>query len=171
LRHFPQARDYVTKMKFKPMPRYLEGVVAGLNGTAQNRKRPDPIGRMLIQPDVELTDGTRLKLDEALGDRFALVGLRMDPRSALDKNELDFWERLGARFVQINRSRIAKPDTVPADGLLVLDDVEGGFRDWEAAWKYRVLFVRPDRYLAAATLPENTNAISHMLQMTIGVGH
>lgn len=171
LRHFPQARDYVTKMKFKPMPRYLEGVVAGLNGSSHDRKNPSPIGRMLIQPDVELTDGTRMKLDEALGDRFALVGLRMDPRSALDENELAFWEGLGARFVQINRSRIAKPDSAPADGLLVLDDVEGGFRDWEAAWKYRILFVRPDRYLAAATLPENMNAISHMLQMTIGVGH
>jgi 3-(3-hydroxy-phenyl)propionate hydroxylase len=46
----PGGRDYVLQMKYKPMPRYVDGVVAGVNP----KDKHDAVGRMFPQPDVEV---------------------------------------------------------------------------------------------------------------------
>lgn len=158
MRGFPRARDYITSMRFKPMPRYTEGIVCA------DPARPDgPIGRMLIQPDVE-NAGVRLRLDDAIGPWWAVIGLNRDPRDGLDEVDLAEWTASGAVFVRINRSRASEHFAGAADGVLTLADVEGKFRDWQMVHRYDVLFVRPDRYLAGASMAAGARTTSAALR-------
>jgi 3-(3-hydroxy-phenyl)propionate hydroxylase len=136
-------------MRFKPMPHYRVGFV-----------RPDPVGatsactgRMLPQPMVDALDGTHLRLDDALGPWFAVVGFECDPLAGLSADELDVVDRLRARAVKVIESRAGRryrgqpcvrPDTV------VVEDLQNELRPWFAARRCRVVLVRPDRYVAAA---------------------
>lgn len=154
MQRIPSARDYVMQMKFKPMPFYAEGLVLDPDPKA-------PIGRMLIQPDVELPDGKRVRLDAAAGDWFAVIGINIDPTDYLDAESIAYWKALGARFVRINRSRAGKHLRTGSPDTLVLDDVAGGFRDWVSGRPDRqILVLRPDRYLAAMCRAEEASAMT-----------
>lgn len=154
MQRIPMARDYLLQMKFKPMPYYAEGVVLD----------PSPkgaVGKMFIQPDVETTDGQVAKLDEVAGDWFAVIGINVDPVELLDAESLAYWRSLGARFLRVNRSRAGKHMRTAGSETVLLDDVEGGFRDWSRRNKNSdFLVVRPDRYLAAACASESANKLT-----------
>lgn len=140
----PGLRDWVVQMRFKPMPHYTQGMVVATSGS-------DGAGRMLIQPDVELAAGLRSKLDEVLGPWFAVVGWQQDPQKVLTREDLEVWRRLGAHFVQINRSRsgAAGATSVLQSGTVQVEDVDNLFADWIATYHGSMLVVRPDRYVAA----------------------
>ncbi|HEY1823646.1 MAG TPA: bifunctional 3-(3-hydroxy-phenyl)propionate/3-hydroxycinnamic acid hydroxylase [Trebonia sp.] len=152
----PGARDYILQMKYKPMPRYVDGVVVPYAGAL-----PDgPLGRMFAQPRVETADGERVLLDDALGSSFALLGLHVDPASGLSAEAAGWWRDLGARPVQVLAARGAPgPDPGgrrkrpggPDDGWrTVVEDVDGAFRDWLLRRPGdNVIVLRPDRYVAA----------------------
>ncbi|MFI8308161.1 bifunctional 3-(3-hydroxy-phenyl)propionate/3-hydroxycinnamic acid hydroxylase [Streptomyces sp. NPDC085927] len=141
----PSARDYILQMKFKPMPFYRQGVVA-------HRRTDDasPVGKMFIQPAVETEDGTRLRLDDAVGPWFAVIGINIDPADHLSEESAAYWRSLGAQLVRVNRSRAGKHLRTTDAGTLLLDDTAGGFRDWHKGDRSReIVVLRPDRYLAA----------------------
>lgn len=154
MRRIPVTRDYLLQMKFKPMPYYKDGVVLD----------PDPkgpVGRMFIQPDVELPDGSRVKFDIAAGDWFTVVGINVDPVSALDEKSLAYWRSLGARFLRINRSRAGEHMLEASTETVVVDDVQAGFRDWSAGKKDRqIVIIRPDRYLAATCSVDEASSLT-----------
>ena len=146
----PPIRRWTEEMRFKPMPHYRDGFV-----------RPDapgaPVvcaGRMLAQPMVEVLDGTHLRLDEVLGRWFAIVGFECDPLDGLTAAELDALNRLDARVVHVIESRAGtryrsqsclRPETV------IVEDLHNELRAWFAARGRRIVLVRPDRYVAAAS--------------------
>lgn len=141
----PSARDYILQMKFKPMPFYRQGVVA-------HRQADDasPVGKMFIQPAVETEDGTRLRLDDAVGPWFAVIGINIDPADHLSEESAAYWRSLGAQLVRVNRSRAGKHLRSTEADTLLLDDTAGGFRDWHKGDRSReIVVLRPDRYLAA----------------------
>lgn len=145
VRLLPGVKNYVLQMRFKPMPKYEEGVVV---------KTPDTpmVGRMLVQPDVEDASGARRKLDDVLGHWFAVVGWQTDPQAALGDAQRAFWQSFGARFVRIDRARCgsAPGDRVTsAHGSTCVEDVDNQFSDWITAHPGSVLVLRPDRYIAA----------------------
>lgn len=155
-RLLPGVRNYVLQMRFKPMPRYEQGVVVRTPGTPM-------VGRMLIQPDVEDARGQRVKLDDVLGPWFAVVGWQTDPQAALSAAEIATWRALGARFVRIDRARGGpSPGARVASPLNTqcVEDVDNQFSDWMDAHPGPLLVVRPDRFIAAqcsaADLPEVT---------------
>ncbi len=112
VQRIPGGRDYVLQMKYKPMPRYTQGVVVGVVPSDKN----DPVGRMFVQPDVEV-NGQRMRLDDTLGPWFAIVWLRVDVRPAdaeqldaepleaesLDAETLAWWQGIGAHVVRVRR--------------------------------------------------------------------
>jgi 3-(3-hydroxy-phenyl)propionate hydroxylase len=175
----PGGKDYILQMKYKPMPRYKSGIVVG----AGERGRDDPVGRMFSQPVVATTDRRREKLDDALGPWFALIGVFFDPAGHLSPESRAWWESLGARLVRVARSRSGPRPPVagqlvpleePASPTLVLEDVDGAFRDWLLARPgEEVIVLRPDRYVAAvcdrAGLESTTAALRGLL--TNGGGH
>jgi len=144
----PPVRRWIEEMRFKPMPHYRTGFV-----------RPDApgarttgTGRMLPQPTVEAVDGTYLRLDDALGPWFALVGFECDPLTGLSAGEVDVVDRLRARVVKVIESRAgtrhrSQPCRDPH--TVVLEDLENRLRPWFAEHGCQVVLVRPDRCVAA----------------------
>jgi len=158
IRMWPGIRDYVLQMRFKPMPTYRDGVVVHANAS-------DAVGRMLIQPDVEDGTGTRRKLDDVLGPWFAVVGWQVDPQSLFSPQERMFWADLGARFVEVRRSRCsAMPSSSTVDGTTCVQDVDNGLADWFAEHPGSILVVRPDRYIAAQFNPDQASDVTQRLR-------
>jgi 3-(3-hydroxy-phenyl)propionate hydroxylase len=140
----PGAREYILQMRYKPMPRYTEGVVVDPRGG-----RDDPVGTMFMQPVVEAADQRRSKLDDAIGPWFAVIGIDLDPLDAMTDDDRSWWTSIGATFVSVAPSRSGRP-LGPQGATTVLGDVDGAFRDWRLANPDReVVVLRPDRYVAA----------------------
>jgi 3-(3-hydroxy-phenyl)propionate hydroxylase len=164
VRLLPGVKNYVLQMRFKPMPKYEQGVVVPMPGQPM-------VGRMLIQPDVEDASGQRRKLDDVLGPWFAIVGWQTDPQAALDPQQRATWQALGAQFVRIDRARCggAPGERMrAAPGTTCVEDVDNQFSDWMDAHPGALLVLRPDRYIAAqcanaAALAEATRQFATFL--------
>lgn len=164
VRLLPGVKNYVLQMRFKPMPKYEEGLVVAAPGTPM-------VGRMLIQPDVEDADGQRRKLDDVLGPWFAVIGWQTDPQAALDEAQRATWQALGARFVRIDRARCggAPGERMrAAAGTVCVEDLDNQFSDWMDAHPGALIVLRPDRYIAAqcatpAELAEATRQFARFL--------
>ncbi len=143
----PNIRDYILQLRFKPMPRYVEGIVVHRGPIGKG----SAVGRMFMQPRVETVDRKQMRLDDAIGNGFAVIGVNVDPARHMSAEDLAFWKRLGAQIVQVNKSRLGGKYLTPtSDGTLLLDDVEGGFRDWLMDRPAQeIIVLRPDRYVAA----------------------
>ncbi|HEV3429078.1 MAG TPA: bifunctional 3-(3-hydroxy-phenyl)propionate/3-hydroxycinnamic acid hydroxylase [Paraburkholderia sp.] len=116
-----------------------------------------PVGRMFIQPRVRLSDGRVVRLDDAIGQGFAVLAWGADPTFGLTPQARALWERLGARFV------FAKPDVqldyaddVP-EGVLALGDVQGRLKDWFSRLPESVVLLRPDRFVAGVCTPQQVS--------------
>jgi 3-(3-hydroxy-phenyl)propionate hydroxylase len=154
----PGGRDYILQMKYKPMPRYTTGVLTGIDTTDKH----DPVGRMFIQPEVCGPSGRAL-LDDVTGPWFAVICIGNDP-AALDGPSLAWWRTVGATFLHVVPARSG--DLVPAvhGDVVVVEDVDGAFRDWRLARPAdRIIVLRPDRHVAAtcsvARFAETTAAL------------
>lgn len=139
----PGAADWITQMRFKPRPRYRDGFFTGADA-----------GAMFIQPMVENGRMERVRLDEALGNWFAVVGYGCDPLACVDTAGRALVGRLGARVVKVVESRAGdarRDGTHP--GLCVIEDADNILSGWFAARNRDVAVLRPDRYVAALTTP------------------
>lgn len=156
VRLLPGVKNWVLQMRFKPMPRYEDGVVVRTPGSPM-------VGRMLIQPDVEDAGGARRKLDDVLGPWFALIGWQADPQAALGEAERAVWRALGARFVRIDRARSGGAPgarVASSHGTVCVEDIDNHFADWMQAHPGSMLVLRPDRYIAAQCTPAELPAVT-----------
>jgi 3-(3-hydroxy-phenyl)propionate hydroxylase len=120
------------QMKYKPMPRYVQGAVTGVD----KRNKLDPVGRMFPQPFVGTVHG-RVRLDEALGSWFAVL---MFGDAELDTDSVAWWRSIGARIVRIGDES--------ADEVIV--DADGALARWHSDRPgCEVVVLRPDRYVAS----------------------
>lgn len=171
----PGGKEYILQMKYKPMPRYRNGVVV-VGDTGAD----DAVGRMFMQPVVESADRRRLKLDDAIGSGFAVLGLHLDPADQLSDESLDWWKALGATFVSVRAPRQGprpaaagrlEPLAPIRDGTTVVEDVDGAFRDWLLGRPGdEVLVLRPDRYLAAVCDRDHFEDVTGRLRRMMTVG-
>jgi 3-(3-hydroxy-phenyl)propionate hydroxylase len=160
----PGARDYILQMKFKPLPRYLDGIVAH-QGAVDERS---PVGRMFLQPLVETAQRKRVKLDDAIGNWFSIIGVNKDPARYLGQSERDFWTDNGASLVQVVKSRSNPARMKAAPGTVILDDVTGTFRDWIMARPSdEFIFLRPDRYVGAVCDASGLDQASRQLRLIL----
>ncbi|HKT92160.1 MAG TPA: bifunctional 3-(3-hydroxy-phenyl)propionate/3-hydroxycinnamic acid hydroxylase [Paraburkholderia sp.] len=134
-----------------------------------------PVGRMFIQPRVRMTDGRVVRLDDAIGNGFAVLAWGADPTFGLTPEARALWERLGARFV------FAKPDVqldyaddVP-EGVLALGDAQGRLKDWFSRLPESVVLLRPDRFVAGVCTPQQVSdaivELAGKLGMTDAAAH
>ena len=161
-------------MKYKPMPRYVDGVVVPYAGPHADAA----VGRMFIQPWVETTEGRRVRLDDELGSSFAVIGIHVDPGAVLGAEAAAWWQELGARFVHVLAPRSGPlpgsgeprdADRGSAAGATRVEDVDGAFRDWLLRRPGDgIIVLRPDRYVAAVCgrddLDEVTSRLRAILQ-------
>ena len=88
---YPPARDYLAAMKFKPRPRFADGLVEGNSSSAAGPL----IGSLFPQPLVEQPDGSMRLLDELLPDRPAIVVYAADAEMAVTRSLIEEFEDLG----------------------------------------------------------------------------
>ena len=107
-------------------------------------KKNNALGRMIPQPEVYATTGIIHRLDDLLGQGFAVLGLDADPRESLTPEQAAGWERLGARMITVVASGASRGD---ADTGV---DHTGTRRRWLTKYGAKVVVLRPDRFVAAA---------------------
>jgi 3-(3-hydroxy-phenyl)propionate hydroxylase len=163
----PGGKEYILQMKYKPMPTYTDGVVVANPG---RRQRDEPVGRMFMQPPVETADHRRARFDDAIGPGFAVIGIGCAPWESLAPELVGWWRSLGARFVRVDPSRQAPRPRLDAPDVVLLEDVQGAFRDWLLARpRAEVIVLRPDRYVAAVTDRAGLEAATVALRGRLGI--
>ena len=146
----PAARDYVTQMRFKPMPSYTSGFV--LPGPAG---KPSPVGRMFPQPRVQTAAGKQVRLDEALGPWFAVLAWGGDPAAYMDAATRSLWQEAGARFVAVvPPNQVAEAVRRLPSGTHVIGDATGRLKAWFSDQPDSIAILRPDRFVAATCGPQ-----------------
>ena len=58
-----------------------------------------------LTANLEDDQGQRRRLDEVLGNGYAVLGYRVNPREHLSEAMAEYWTRWDTRFIQVNRSR------------------------------------------------------------------
>ncbi|WP_231645488.1 bifunctional 3-(3-hydroxy-phenyl)propionate/3-hydroxycinnamic acid hydroxylase [Mycolicibacterium mengxianglii] len=147
----PTLKRYVLEMRFKPMPRYEQGAVFH----AVSPPPPtSPVGTLFIQPRVDTRTATNVLLDDVLGSGFAVLCWSNNPRQFMGAEVFEKWRALGAAFVtvrptcQLNWAGSDDPD------VIVVGDRTGALKTWFDAQTDSVLFLRPDRCIAAACVAQ-----------------
>lgn len=120
--------------------RFAKGWVTGTPG------RRNALGRMIPQPTVLDRQGHQHLLDDLVGSGFVVLGVDVDPRTAMTDRQVEDWTRLGARFRTVRRS------FATTDGPDDVIDVTGVLVDWLGRYRAKVAVVRPDRFVAATDL-------------------
>lgn len=137
---FPGIQDYLLKMKFKPPPRFDQGLFLDLEDQPFEASL---VGEMIPQPDVQI-EGKSVKLDTLLGNGFALVA--QDAVGAATLKTLAMTQLCGLplRTVVLDTGSGVKTPNSTADPRAKSLRTH---RD-------QLLLIRPDRYCAAAFAPE-----------------
>ena len=140
---WPSAKAYVAQMRYKPKPRFREGLIWP-DGRAPKRTL---VGSMFLQPEVEDLDRRRILLDEVLPDGPVVIVFDEAPGAALAERSLRRLTEAGAAVVGLApewRNVTAGPFPVYRDSSRLLSA--------EPARSYlgNALLLRRDRYIATA---------------------
>jgi len=165
----PALRRYVLEMRFKPMPRYDQGAVV------HNSNPPAPasaVGTLFIQPTVDTRTATGVRLDDILGSGFAVLCWNNNPRSILGPQEFARWRAAGAVFIELRPNtqlRWNADDAVTDDDVIIVGDRTGAVKAFFDSRAESVLFLRPDRCIAAACIAQLAPELSARLANTLAL--
>ncbi len=167
----PSLKRYVLEMRFKPMPRYEQGAVWHCGSPTEN----SPTGTLFIQPRVDTRDQQNVLLDDVLGIGFAVLCWSNNPRALLGDDAFDRWKRLGATFVAVRPMTQLRWTGHDDPDVVLVGDRSGALKAWFDAHTESVLFLRPDRCIAAACIaqraPESSASLFEVLNLTQGGGN
>ncbi|MFK7963666.1 MAG: FAD-dependent monooxygenase [Burkholderiaceae bacterium] len=167
LERFPQARDWLFQMRFKPRPRYEAGVFVDLD---EQGIEASLVGEMLPQPKVVQANGTLCLLDDLLGPGFCL--LVQDEHTELAASRLDgpIWQTIQAGIVRLS---FDEEETSGASDVISArvprgDEIENGSENLLVARPLRshrgqIVLVRPDRYVLGACFVEELDGFAGRL--------
>ena len=161
LDRFPAARDYIVSMKFKPHPRYENGAFLDLD----NQKFPGSVvGQMLPQVILENPDSKISRLDDFLGNGFAIIiqDERLVEKAIGVSKNLFNGEQLKIIFMGKTTSKMLYCVThlLPKEDVLL-------HRIW--AHRDQIILVRPDKYVAASFSDENQSDILDNLRKVLNL--
>lgn len=170
----PALKRHVVEMRFKPMPRYELGAVVH----ERPIRKESPVGTLFIQPRVDTREQSNVLLDDVLGPWFSVLVWNNNPREVLGAEAFARWQRLGATFIALRPlSQLRWPDEDDPE-VLVVGDRLGQFKAWFDTHEESVLFLRPDRFVAAACVAQRASekalALTRALSLTEreqGSGH
>jgi len=142
LEPFPAVKDWLVHMRFKPKPRYLEGLFLDLDAPLFEGSL---VGEMIPQPEVRQGNKVQL-LDDVTGPGFCLIAQCAAGARALAALKQD--RLLGLPLTTITLDTLGSGD--PAALCPVDPQAVRPFR----THRDQIMLVRPDRYCAAAFFPE-----------------
>lgn len=169
----PAWRDYFGELRFRPQPRYTEGVLADQSTLEPGRSTPrltatsipflqtadktSAVGVQFPQPRVATSEGVDLRLDEVLGPWWSLVLWINDAGRLLDDETLTLLHLLGARLVTVVPEAQRPWAQVHASpGVVVVGDTTGRLKEWFDTRPVGAVLLRPDRFVAGACLAQQT---------------
>lgn len=140
---YPPARDYFAQMRYKPKPRFRQGLLwpDGLS------EKETMVGRLIPQPLVDDTHRNRVLLDRVLPDKPVVLVFDEFPDRALPPDTARALETAGAAIVGLT------PEWMnPIDGIFpVYRDAGRLFSGPQMrAYLGHALLLRRDRYVASA---------------------
>ena len=155
-------RSHLLEFKFKPKATITKGLVYH---ERDELREDDLVGQLFIQPNIEDAQGQRRRLDEVLGNGYAVLGYRVNPYEQVSAPMAEYWARWGTRFIQINRSRsgLRRNQPLTARDALSIEDVDNRLGEWFSKVRDCIVVVRPDRFVAAITTPERLDGVLRKL--------
>jgi 3-(3-hydroxy-phenyl)propionate hydroxylase len=164
----PTLKRYILEMRFKPMPRYDQGAIAHL----EPRSATSPTGTLFIQPSVDTREAKNMLLDDVIGPGFAVLSWNNNPRLLLGEAACSRWKALGASFVAVRPTTQLHWTGHDDDEVVIVGDRTGALKAWFDAHAESILFIRPDRCIAGASIaqlaPELSDALFEVLCVTKG---
>ena len=138
---YPPARNYVSQMRYKPQPRFHDGLF-----WPDNKGAKSIVGRLFPQPMVEDAGGKTLRLDDALPSGTVLLLFGTNPAEAAMSPAFEMFAKAGVRLFCITPNWIN-----PVEGAWkVYRDASHGLASLDSYLDHAIL-LRPDRYVAAAS--------------------
>ncbi|MGY5308711.1 bifunctional 3-(3-hydroxy-phenyl)propionate/3-hydroxycinnamic acid hydroxylase [Nocardia gipuzkoensis] len=159
----PPVKRYVLGMRFKPMPRYERGAVVH----DWSRSPVSSVGTLFVQPRVDTRDRADVRLDEALGPWFAVLCWNNRLREVLGATAFERWKALGARFFEARPSAQLHWTGHDDPDVVVVGDRTGALKRWFDGQRDSVLFLRPDRCVAGASIAQLAPELSADLLDTL----
>jgi 3-(3-hydroxy-phenyl)propionate hydroxylase len=148
----PPAKQYVLQMRFKPMPNYVRGAIV----PQPRNDKTSPVGKLFIQPPVTTPlEPIPERFDTVIGPWFAVVAWGIDPTRTMSPATRTFWKHLGARFVMVKPPVQFDYTEDVSSETLVVGDVSGRLKEWFGRHAGSVVILRPDRFVAALTTPQD----------------
>lgn len=155
----PAMKAYIVQMRFKPMPTMDAGAITHVGSPGAK----SPVGRIFPQPRVTTREGAEIRLDDAVGDWFALIAWNNDPSVILDAQALAAAREAGVRLIAARPAVQVSWDDARAaadnDDVLVLGDTDGVLKAWFDSHAESVVLVRPDRILGGAAPAHTASAM------------
>lgn len=178
----PPVKRYFAEMRYKPMPRYHRGAVvdattlqagrsaAELTGKSHPvmsaNNKVSPVGTQFIQPRVDTQESTDVLLDELIGPHWAVLCWGANPAQVFSADDLVRLKALGATLISLRPASQLGND-IPSDGTIVAADRTGDIKRWFDDRPTPVVFLRPDRFVAAAGLAQDAPALLDSLLTAI----
>jgi 3-(3-hydroxy-phenyl)propionate hydroxylase len=163
LNYLPPVKRYFLEMRFKPMPKYTQGIVVA------DEIKNSPAGRMFIQPKVELDDGRKVRLDEVIGANFAVIAWGSNPKWGLSAEQISAYEQLGTRFIQVLPAVQLKSQRPALEGVVTVGDFDNSLKTWFGLYPASVVVLRPDRFVASLCIPQTLSKATAQLFNQLGV--
>ncbi|CAN5288988.1 bifunctional 3-(3-hydroxy-phenyl)propionate/3-hydroxycinnamic acid hydroxylase [soil metagenome] len=176
---FPGVKAYFAEMKYKPMPRYHRGAIVDVDTmtpgrssatiaskTVANRSantHVSPVGTQFIQPFVDGLGRKNVLLDDLIGPGWAVISWGVNPERLFSETELEALERLGAKLISVRPVTQVQNEPPTRENAFVVADVTGELKLWFDNRPTPLVFLRPDRFVAAAgvnaTASRNLDAV------------
>ncbi|MDP9822763.1 bifunctional 3-(3-hydroxy-phenyl)propionate/3-hydroxycinnamic acid hydroxylase MhpA [Nocardioides massiliensis] len=176
----PKWKSYFTELRFKPMPRYAEGVVVDQVSLTPGSARASfkdgrlvpfvdsagdgsPVGLQFIQPRVNTAEATGVLLDDVTGDWWSLATWGTDPTTFLSAEDLALVQRHGIRLLSFmpETQRVWAQERYadsPAP-VTVVGDTSGALKRWFDVRACGLVVLRPDRFVAAAGFNQQASQV------------
>ena len=169
LNAIPPVKRYFVQMRFKPMPRFTEGIIlVDRPGIPQG----NATGKLFIQPRVLTAEGQPCRMDNAIGLNFAIVSWGSDPQLHMTEDASTFWKGIGAKMVAVvPATQLANFRGTVRTDTLVIGDADGALHEWFSGQEAdgSVVILRPDRVVAAIVPPQGLERASAQLRgMIVG---
>ena len=158
LNYIPPVKRYFLEMRFKPMPQYHVGAQV-----REGDARTSPVGKMFIQPKVTLESGEVTLLDNVIGPNFAVIGWGCNPLWGMSEAQIQQWQALGTRFIQVVPDTQIHTDQDNHDGVTRIGDTQNRLRAWFAQHNAALVVMRPDRFVAAIAIPQTLGSTLNKL--------
>lgn len=165
----PGLGGWVRRAGMKPKPRHRAGAYLGMPRRVRGIE-----GTLAPQPLVRRYDGRPVRLDDALGIGWSVIGIGIDPRDALG-TDLATWSRVQPSYATLYdfgaRPQGALGDGRRRAGLVDLEDISGSFVRWLRRHGVRqgaVVVLRPDRFVFG-TSGSDATALTQALVAQLGL--